>query len=148
VTLLFLGSVPATALPALRRASDETTATWPAFEIGLAAGAGRVQRGEGVAWLSVRRGAREVIELAGDLDRAVREAAPAIREPRRAPSAHLTVARRADRSLLDALLHERHGTLRADWLADRVVLMRSHLGRAGAHYERVHETPLSGPRET
>jgi 2'-5' RNA ligase len=138
--------VPASAVEALADACDEVAASWPSFDVDVAAGGGRVQRREGMAWLWVRRNARGVIELAEDLDRAVRRATSLIADPRRAPSAHLTIARRADRPLLDALRDESHGPLRADWLADRVDLMRSHLGRKGARYEVLHEAPLSASR--
>jgi 2'-5' RNA ligase len=145
VTLVFIGRAPISSIAAVASACDEVAAAWPAIELDLASGGGSVRRGDGVAWLSVRTSARRVIELADDLSARLRRDDLGIPEPRRAISAHLTVARRADEALVAALRAEALGPLRAAWTADRLVLMRSHLGRAGARYESVHESPLAGP---
>lgn len=144
VTLLFLGHVAAADAPGLAAACEAVASRWPRFEIDVARGGGRVRGDEGVAWLRVRRNVRGVIELAEDLDRAVRRAVPGEVVPRRAPSAHLTVARRADRPLTRALEAEPLGGLAAGWRVEEVHLMRSHLGREGARYEVVSAAPLAG----
>jgi 2'-5' RNA ligase len=142
VTLLFLGGVPVSALPLLNGAMHGVAATWPPLDILTKGGGGRVRAGDGTVWLSVRPDVRGVIELAGDLASAVDRDVPGIPEPRRAPSGHVTVARRADGRLRAALRDETHGPLRSGWQADRILLMRSFLGKAGARYEAIHEAQL------
>jgi 2'-5' RNA ligase len=144
VTLVFLGSVSVALAPILAAACDGIAAVWPPFGFGVAAGGGRIQRGDGVAWLTGGTNARLVIEVADDLERAIEQDPTGTLRPRRAMSAHLTVARRAHERLLVALRQEAHGPLRAEWLADRVTLMRSHLGRTGAAYEPIHVALLRG----
>ena len=93
---------------------------------------------------AISAGAGRVIDLAGDLRRVIARDHPGLPEPKRAISAHLTVARRADDRLISTLSAERLGPLRASWRADRIDLVRSHLGRTGARYERVHEAWTRG----
>jgi 2'-5' RNA ligase len=145
VTLLFLGSVPVSVVPKLLTAMAGVAARWPPFDLDTVRGGGRVRGGDGTAWLWIGRNVRGVIELAEDLEWAVVRGDPRLPRPRRAPSGHVTVARRADAGLLGALREETLGTLRAGWRADRIDLVRSHLGPTGARYERVHETLLRGP---
>ncbi|CAN5836891.1 RNA 2',3'-cyclic phosphodiesterase [soil metagenome] len=144
VTLLFLGHVPAAQVPALDSACASVAASWPAFAVDVSRGGGRSRHETGVAWLRVRLGARRVIELAEDLDRAVRCVPLGGAQPRRAPSAHVTVARRAEVALLRALELEVLGSLGIGWQVDRVHLMRSHLDADGARYEVLRAAPLSG----
>jgi RNA 2',3'-cyclic 3'-phosphodiesterase len=144
VTLLFLGHVHAVRVPDLDAACTAVASRWPRFDIDVARGGGRPRRDEGVAWLRVRTGARGVLELAEDLDRAVQKAVAGDAAPRRAPSAHVTVARRADGTLTRALEDELLGGLAAGWRVEDVHLVRSHLGREGARYEVVGAAPLSG----
>jgi 2'-5' RNA ligase len=142
VTLVFVGSVRVAALDELTRACDAAAAVHAPFALGLAGGGGRVGRDGGVAWLAVARNAGCVIDLADTVRHAMPGGIAGGREPRRAPSAHLTVARRAERGLVGALRDEANGPLRATWEVDRIALMRSHLGRDGARYELVHDAPL------
>jgi 2'-5' RNA ligase len=144
VTLLFLGCVPVAAVAPLIAASDGVAARWPPFEVDTVGGGGRVRGRDGPAWLWVRRNARGVVELAEDLEWAVVRGVPGVPAPRRAPSSHVTIARRADGTLLSSLRQETHGPLRSGWHVDRIVIMRSYLGSAGAHYEAIHEAPLTG----
>jgi 2'-5' RNA ligase len=64
------------------------------------------------------------------------------RPPRRAPGAHVSVARRANRSLVDALQSEQLGPLEVGWTVDRICLFRSHTGPGGSVYERLSEARL------
>jgi 2'-5' RNA ligase len=145
VTLVFIGRTRTTSIPALVGACTEVAAAWQPFEIDLASGSGSVRRGDGVAWLAIRTNAGRAIALADDLRLAIDRDVRGIGEPRRAISAHLTVARRADERLVAAIRSEALGPLRAAWTADRLVLTRSHLGRAGASYEALHVARLAGP---
>ena len=62
--------------------------------------------------------------------------------PKRTPSAHLTVARRADQSLIKALRSQAYGAVGVSWKIDRVQLVRSHLDPGGAHYVALEEATL------
>jgi 2'-5' RNA ligase len=142
LTLLFLGWVAVSRVPELVALVDATAADAEAFETAVAGGGGRARDADGVAWLRVAGGAGRVIDLAERLAIACSPAISLGFEPRRTPSAHLTVARRTDRALVDDLRGETRGRLRAAWTADRLALMRSHLGPSGAAYETVHEATL------
>jgi 2'-5' RNA ligase len=67
------------------------------------------------------------------------------RAPRRAPSAHLTLARKATPALIEDLAAARFGPLVAEWMADRIVLMRSHLGADRARYGTLAMARLGEP---
>jgi 2'-5' RNA ligase len=146
VTLVFVGSVAVARLDELTRACDAVGAAYDPFDVGLAGGSGRLGRDGGVAWLVVSPNAGRVIDLADALERATPAGIAGRREPRRAPSAHVTVARHAERGLIGALRDEAQGPLRATWRVDRIALMRSHLGREGARYDLVHDAPLERDR--
>jgi 2'-5' RNA ligase len=142
LTLLFIGSVSPVHVPAVVALVDVVAAASPCIRLGIAGGGGRVRRQEAVAWLDVGAGARDVLAMADRLARGWPDGVTTGGRPRRTPSAHLTVARRADRTLVEAFTEERHGPLGATWLADRVALVRSHLGPAGSRYETLHQTAL------
>jgi 2'-5' RNA ligase len=148
VTLVFVGSARVALVTTLTVACDEIAGAWPPFRFGIAAGGGRIQRGDGVAWVSGRTNAHRVIEVADDLERTIERGPAGSLRPRRAMSAHLTVARRAHERLVASMREQAHGPLRAEWLVDRITLMRSHLGRTGAAYETIHEAPLRGTPRT
>ena len=95
-----------------------------------------------MGWLSVGAGARDVLAMADRLAAACPDGITIGRPPRRTPSAHLTVARRANGVLVDALTEQRHGLLEATWHADRIALVRSHLGPVGSRYETLHEAAM------
>jgi 2'-5' RNA ligase len=55
----------------------------------------------------------------------------------------VTIARRADRELIDALASRTLGDIVVEWQVDRVVLYRSHTGTpAGSSYEPLAEVRL------
>ncbi len=141
LTLLFVGSVEprrASELEALVRNVAEAT---PAYDVRVDQGGGRLRRGEGVAWLGLSEGATTLIELASELAVAC---APDLAHgpPKRTPSAHLTLVRRADAPTIQALRQRAYGHLSVDWQADRIALVRSHLDRSGARYETLHEATM------
>jgi 2'-5' RNA ligase len=115
------------------------------IDLAIAGGGGRVRGAEGVAWLRVEEGAAEVIELSGHLAVDCPDDITA-GPPRRTPSAHVTVARAAQRELVADLASDRWGHPEARWQARSVALLRSHLERHGAHYETLHEAALYAGR--
>jgi 2'-5' RNA ligase len=142
LTLLFLGSVPPEHVTDLVALVDTVAAASPSARLRISGGGGRVRRREAVAWLAVDAGAREMLAIADRLAAGCPEGITAGAPPRRTPSAPLTVARRADRALVEALASERHGLLDATWPADRLTLVRSHLEPGGPRYETLHEAAL------
>jgi 2'-5' RNA ligase len=142
LTLLFLGSVPREHVPSLVALVDTVAAATSSVRLGISAGGGRVRPQESVAWLAVGTGARDLLAMADRLAAGCPDGITTGAPPKRTRSAHLTIARRADRALVEALAEERHGPLRAAWLAGRIALMRSHLGPGGSRYETVHEAAL------
>ena len=64
---------------------------------------------------------------------------------RKAPNPHVTLVRRVDEDLISALRSERHGPLGVAWLAEHVVIHRSHLGPEGSTYETLHVADLAPP---
>ena len=144
LTLLFLGSTDPGHVDGLRAAVDEAAARQAAFTVALGPGAGRARRGHGVAWLSLAQGGRDTTELADRLAELVRPMGVGdARGPRRAPSAHLTVARNATPDLLADSLFAEAPHPPVTWRADRIVLFRSHLRPGGSVYEALHEATLA-----
>lgn len=142
LTLLFLGSVAPDRTAELERLVDGVAATVEPYDVAVDKGGGRSHRGEGVAWLGLSAGASTLIETATLT--AGRYAADITigASPKRTPSAHLTVARRANEEVMKALHDQAHGPLGVEWTVDRVQLVRSHLEPAGARYETLHEGAL------
>ncbi len=142
LTLLFLGSTSPARVPEVISLVDRAAEMGGAFTVGVGGGGGRARGDDAVAWLPVEEGAGRVIGLAGLL---AAECPPDLTlgaPPRRTPSAHLTVARGHDRGVVDDLGAERWGRPEERWRVDRVSLLRSHLERAGARYETLHEATL------
>jgi 2'-5' RNA ligase len=121
---------------------DQVAVMRPSFACSIERGGGRLRAAEGLAWLKVAEGAGAVLETAAWLARDCPEGIARAAPPKRSPAAHVTVARRADRALVEALQTERWGPLRARWTFDRLVVMRSHLEPQGARYETLHEATL------
>jgi 2'-5' RNA ligase len=142
LTLLFLGSVMPVRMPSLRDLVDRVAGQAAPYDVRVARGGGRERHGDGVAWLALDDGARTLVELAARLAAACPPDVTTAAPPRRTPSAHLTVARRAGRAVIEALHDEAHGPLGAAWTVDVLELVRSHLGAGGARYETVHRAAL------
>lgn len=146
LTLLFLGAVdPAQADRLGAIARDVATRGRP-FDVRTGDGGGTLRSRDGVAWLRLDAGGAEVSFLGGAL--ASRIPAGVIagdRAPRRAPSAHLTVARHATQALLDDLAERRLGPVEAAWTADRLVLVRSQLTPERARYGTLAMARLGDP---
>jgi 2'-5' RNA ligase len=146
LTLLFLGQVAVGRVGELVGLLGVVCTGSASFRVAVTGGGGRVCADDGIAWLRVGEGAAAFIDLADRLAAACPPEATPGRQPSRAPSAHLTVARRADPALVASLRAERHGPLRTGWQVARVALMRSRLGPAGASYETLHEVPMYAGR--
>jgi 2'-5' RNA ligase len=146
VTLVFLASTDPVQAGAIAGAIDSAAHGRSPIEILLGGGGGR-ERGQddGVAWLSLARGAAEAVALARELSEALLPLNTGDRGgPRRSPSAHVTVARRAPATLLRDPLFVRAADPPIGWRAGQVVLFRSFLERNGARYEALHAAPLVG----
>jgi RNA 2',3'-cyclic 3'-phosphodiesterase len=110
------------------------------FLMATARGDGVVRRSGGVAWLRIDDGSTAAAALSWCLfdDPAHGTARPGSPAP-----PHLTVARRVDQTLIDALAGTTLGDPRVEWTADRLVLYRSHTGTpAGSRYVPLAEVLL------
>ena len=142
LTLLFLGAVAPGRIGELRRLVESVAVDVQPYRVIVADGGGRVRRGEGVAWLGLSEGAGTLIRAATLVaDRCPPDLTEGAR-PKRTPSAHLTVARKADREVVRALREQMHGRIGISWEVDRLQLVRSHLGPGGARYQTLHEATL------
>jgi 2'-5' RNA ligase len=142
-TLVFLGGVEERRVAEIGSVIDVVAATTGPFPLATGRAGGRVRDADGVAWLSLPVGGNAVATLGARITRHLPDDITDPRHPpRRAPGAHLTVARRADQSLVHALQSEQLGSLRISWTADRIGLFRSHTGPAGSTYERLSEVLL------
>ena len=144
VTLRFLGATPDELQSDLARAIERTAAGRSPFQIGLSGGGAFPNPARPrVLWIGIVTGAGELQELAGRL--AVELEALGWPPEDRPFAPHLTLARTdgvpgaAERA---ARLEELAGDVRLEWLADRLVLYRSVLGRGPARYEEVAAAAL------
>ena len=167
LTLRFLGDTPAGDLPAIERAVRTVAAAAAPFRVELGeAGSFEHRRGGRVAWVGLALGGPEAAVLAGRLGAALAPGEPA--GPR--PQVHLTIARdtpdgvvAAVAAAMEAFRAGTQTTGRAGrvglgsgpagptagegslaWVADRLVLYRSVLGRGGAAHTALLEAPLGG----
>jgi 2'-5' RNA ligase len=159
LTLRFLGDTPAEVVPAIGDAMRLVARSQSPFEIRLGGtGVFERRRGPRVAWLGVTQGSAELTALATALARALRPDAADAEPPFRP---HLTLAREAPPGIEVALAEvfapvvPDRSARRADdtgpsalaWLADRLVLYRSELGRDGARHSALLEAALGGQVE-
>lgn len=142
LTLLFLGSIDPSRVPELETLVDRAAAARTPYDIELELGGGHLRRGEGVAWLGANEGAGRLITLATDIADACPAGISAGPPPKRTPSAHLTVARKADEAVIAALRTVAHGPVGVAWVIDRICLVRSHLEPDGARYATLHEATM------
>jgi RNA 2',3'-cyclic 3'-phosphodiesterase len=142
LTLLFLGQVSPERVLELQALIDEVAAAVPSYHVRADGGGGRLYHGEGVGWLELSQGAGALIGLATALAERCPPAVTTGPPPRRTPSAHLTLARKAGRATIDALRDQAYGPLEVAWRVDRICLLRSHLDAAGARYETLYEATM------
>jgi RNA 2',3'-cyclic 3'-phosphodiesterase len=140
LTLVFLGATDPAAVPRLAAQIDRAARAVSAFTASIGRGGGRPadHRG-GVAWMRLAAGDRQVAALARAVDDALGGGAYTERQP----MSHVTVARRAERRLIDDLRAASSG-IDVSWQVERVVLYRSHTGPAGARYEALAAAHLAG----
>jgi 2'-5' RNA ligase len=146
-TLKFLGNVPPERLPWIEASLAAAITQAPGMrlrlgQVGSFMGPGRTLR---VLWCGVEGETEELVRLAATVNDACAEAGF---EPEKRPFApHLTLARAGERSVIhvDASFQEQIRSLEApstpEFVVQRVSLMRSHLERGGARYERVKSWP-------
>jgi RNA 2',3'-cyclic 3'-phosphodiesterase len=141
-TLVFLGQTPAAELDRLRAAVYATAEGCSPIEVDTAEAGGRAHdRRDGVAWLRIERGSRELAELAVRVDRLVGSNESASAPPR----PHITIARRVTPSFL----HDLRATaseLRTQWTFDQIALYRSHSEPGGSRYELLANRLLTSPQ--
>ncbi len=142
LTLLFLGSVQPIHVAPLEQLIDSVVGEVSPYVAVADRGGGRARHQGGVAWLALGAGAGELIETATiaaeRCPRDMTEGPP----PRRTPSAHLTVSRRVDEAVIEALRSGACGPLGVRWTVDRIQLVRSHPEPGGARYETLYETTM------
>lgn len=145
LTLRFLGPTPEGQVPALRALADREARSCRAFRVEIAgAGAFPDRRHPRTLWLGLRDGAADLADLAERLEAGVVERLGGALETRPF-SPHLTIARTDGvRSAphAAAVLEELATSLDLAFVADRLVLYRSHLGNGRATYEPLHEAIL------
>lgn len=160
LTLRFLGPTPLDRAEALGRVADSVAAAVPPFEVLIAgSGAFPADGRPRTLWLGIERGTDGLARLADGLARGLAAAgdggtldgnglrdANGLRDDRPF-SAHLTLARTDGLRLAPEAaraLGEAAAGREWSFVADRVVLYRSHLGSGPAWYEPIHESRLGG----
>ncbi len=145
LTLRFLGPTPEERVADLAARADREAARGTAFRVEIAgAGAFPDDRHPRTLWLGLREGAERLAGLAERIEAGIGERLGTVLETR--PFApHLTIARTdgvraAPRAA--AILEELAADLDLTFVADRLVLYRSHLGVGRATYEPLHEALL------
>lgn len=141
LTLRFLGSTPAERRADFERVADDVASAAAPFEVALSGGGAfpSVARPRSL-WIGVARGAAELASLAEGLsEAAVADGRPLETRPF---AAHLTLGRTDGVRLGSAAAHALQQAaigLDVRFVADRLVLFRSHLGGGPARYEALHE---------
>jgi 2'-5' RNA ligase len=155
LTLKFLGQTPRPDLPALSEALQRVSATAAPFTLELGGlGAFPTVRRPRVVWLGVTAGGEALARLAGATETAC-EALGWAREEK-PYRAHLTLGRVRERSrgapsrpaarpeALTRALERESGSEAGETRVERIVLVRSELGRGGPVYTVLDAFPLSG----
>lgn len=146
LTLRFLGPTPSERVDGLMGTLDAIAGATPRFEVAISqAGAFPNPSRPRTLWLGIETGADRLAALAEALERQVTIDGQPLGTRPFAP--HLTIARtdglRAAGAAA-AALRDAAADLDARFVADRVVLFRSHLGHGPARYEPLHEAALAG----
>lgn len=141
LTLVFLGSTDAAAVPGLTAAVGRVAAAHERYAAATGTGGGRVHdHRDGVCWLRLVDGGHETAQLALDVDEALGSATYDADHP---PHPHLTLARGVDKATLEDVRSTSRG-LDLRWTADRIVLFRSYTDPRGSRYEELASFPLRG----
>jgi len=146
LTVKFLGGVPRPRVPELIRAVERACSEHTPFSVSLRGAGVFPPRGlPRVLWVGAADGTAQLAALAGTVDRYLGKRG--IERERRPFSAHLTLARcRRDGVLLDAgpLVSRFQECEWGNFEVQALSFMQSHLGPAGARYERLAAIPLAG----
>lgn len=145
LTLLFMGQVDAGRVPSIGAGLAAVAARKAAFVTRVSGAGGHVDdrpgaRHGGVAWLTLGAGAREMTDLALDIDETLGTRTFTAQRP---PRPHLTVARNIDAPALRELT-PRAQSLELEWHTSSVILFRSLLGPGGSRYEPLSTHLLAG----
>ncbi len=142
LTLAFLGSVATAQVAAIETALAQVAASHAPFPLSLTGQAGMF--GRRVLWVGFDA-SPELSVLANDVRAALE---PLGFPPDERPfHPHLTLARARKGNALPRGLADRYVGPTTAWTVDTLDLMRSHLSRAGARYERVGAWPLAAAPE-
>jgi 2'-5' RNA ligase len=146
LTLRFLGQTAVDRIPGLEAAADRLAAATAPFGVTIArAGAFPNPARPRTLWLGIEDGAETLAGLADELGRSIEPDTGPLGTRPFAP--HLTIARTdglRDGAVAARTLRDEAERLEARFVADRVILFRSHLGRGPARYEPIHEAVLTG----
>ncbi len=152
LTLKFLGEVPAARREAIEAALARAVDAPPGLELRLGnTGAFGIndRRGPRVLWVGVSGDVEGLGRLFGQIDASL--GTIGFERERRSFAAHLTLARvpddfpAGDRAALADALVALPLPDAPSFVVERVSLMRSHLNRDGARYERLASFPGAGP---
>jgi 2'-5' RNA ligase len=141
LTLLFLGTVPASAVASLLAAGAPAVAAAPPMTLRLAGGGrfGSLRRPQ-VAWVGLEGDVAPLVQLAGRLAAAARGLGLPVEDRPFRP--HLTLGRWRPRIPADGALPDRLAEYRGpDWRVTEVRLLESHLGPTPT-YETVGAWPI------
>ena len=142
LTLAFLGSVATAQVGPIETALAQVAASHPPFTLALTGQGGMF--GRRVLWVGIGD-SPELSALTKDVRAALE---PLGFPPDERPfHPHLTLARARKGSALPRGLAERYAGPTTAWTVETLDLMRSHLSRAGAWYERVGAWPLAAAPE-
>jgi 2'-5' RNA ligase len=145
LTLVFIGAVAVELVPAVVSVVVAVATGGAPFRIAVR-GTGEFggRRRPRVTWLGIDEGVSSVAALDSAL-RAGLAALPGLEGVSSMPLTmpHLTVARDAAEGLVGSL-RDAFAVSETSWIANRLVLYRSDLGRRGARHERIVTAPLGG----
>jgi RNA 2',3'-cyclic 3'-phosphodiesterase len=143
LTLAFLGETTVDVLPDLSRRLERAAARHPACTLAVAGGgAFPSARKARVLWAGLRADRRALAALAASTAAAARRAGAPPPDEGRAYRPHLTLARSQDPADVTALVAALATFAGQQWTAQRISLIRSHLGRGVPRYEHLSDWPL------
>jgi len=143
LTLAFLGEVDDAVLPDLTTRLERAVRRHPPQQLAIAGGGAFPSRGRArVLWAGIRADDRALAALAASVAAAARRAGAPPPDEGRKYSPHLTLARCRQPANVAALTTGLTGFATADWTAQSVHLIRSHIGGGAPTYEDVGEWPL------
>jgi len=144
LTLAFLGDVDEAVLPELTTRLERAAHRHPPQRLALEGGGAFPSSARAkVLWAGVRGDNRMLAALAASVAAAARRAGAPPPDEGRKYSPHLTLARCRQPANVAILTGELAGFVSADWMAQSVHLIRSHLGGGAPRYEDVGEWPLA-----